>query len=182
MNFKTLNYNIITSLMFFLFFQFSVSGQNFEGTFPDDFFGIYTGTLAISSERGNQEVMMEFHLLPTEIEGKYTYTLVYGEGESKQVREYHLLEKNKEKGTYVVDENNGIVLDDKVIGNRMYALFEVNETLLTTFITFETDHLVFEIVATPKAKKRVTHANDEAKTEVISYPITTVQRAVLQKQ
>ncbi|RDK89244.1 hypothetical protein C8D94_1011128 [Marinirhabdus gelatinilytica] len=150
--------------------------------FPEDFFGIYKGTLHISSEKGKQEVPMELHLFATDTIGAYTYTLVYGEGTSKQVRDYSLVEIDAEKGLFQVDENNGILLDTKILSNKLYTLFEVSGNLLTTFITFEKDHLIFEIVFAPTSKKNVTHGNDEANTEVISYPITTVQRAVLKKQ
>lgn len=150
--------------------------------FPDDFFGIYTGSLQIVSEQGDQITPMEFHLLASDSIGRYAYTLVYGAGKTKLVRDYSLVEMDKENGLYVVNENNGILLDSKVIRNSMYTLFEVNDTLLTTFITFEKDYMVFEITATPKSGKRVTYTEDENKTEVISYPITTIQRAVLKKQ
>lgn len=168
-------------VIFSVFFVCSAVSQEKSAQFPDDFFGKYAGTLAISSENSNQNIPMEFHLMPTDSVGTYTYTLIYGEGTTKQVRDYTLRVENEEKGTYVVDENNGIILDDKVIGNRMYALFEVNGTILTTFITFESEHMVFEIVASPKERKRLSYTTDERKTEVISYPITTVQRAVLKK-
>jgi len=168
--------------IFSLFFSVSVNSQEKLITFPGDFFGIYKGNLLISTEKGDRNIPMEFHLLATDSVGKYVYTLIYGEGETKQERLYNLIEKDKEKGRYVVDENNGIILDCNVINNKMYTLFEVNDTLLTTFITFETKSMVFEIIATPKSKKEVTYSDDEAKTEVISYPISTIQRGVLQKQ
>ena len=150
--------------------------------FPDDFFGIYTGTLEISNKNGNRTYPMEFHLQPTDSVGKYEYKLVYGAGDQRQERPYNLIAKDTTSGSYIVDENNGIILHDKVIDNRMYALFEVGGSLLTTFITFEKDYMIFEIVATNTADKQPSYANNEEKTEVISYPITTVQRAVLQKQ
>ncbi len=152
------------------------------GVFPQDFFGIYTGTLQVESESGSQEYAMEFHLKPTDTVGKYHYTLVYGEGDMRQERKYTLVEEDAENGKFYVDENNGIILDDKAVGNRLYSVFEVQGNLLTTFMTFHEDHLVFEITVARKEKKRVTHADNEQKTEVISYPITTVQRAILKKQ
>lgn len=160
----------------------SFSQQDGAINFPDDYFGIYTGTLEISSKNGNQTYPMEFHLQPTDSVGKYEYKLVYGTGDQRQERPYNLIAKDAATGSYIVDENNGIILHDKVVDNRMYALFEVGGNLLTTFITFEKDHMIFEIAVTNTAEKQLSYANDEEKTEVISYPITTVQRAVLQKQ
>ena len=155
--------------------------ENLEGQFPDDFLGIYKGDLEINSPRGTNKVPMEFHLLATDIEGEYKYTLVYGEGKERQERKYRLLEKDPEQGLYVVDEKNGIILDDKVVGNRMYSLFEVNDSLLTTFVTFYRDHMVFEIVFAPRQMANETFATADS-TRVLSYPISTVQRAILQKE
>jgi hypothetical protein len=152
-----------------------------QASFPDAYLGVYKGTLHINSPRGTNELPMEFHLLPTKMEGEYYYTLVYGAGADRQERKYRLVEKDREKGLYVVDEDNGIVLDDKVVGNRMYSLFEVMGNLLTTFITFNEDHMVFEIVVSNRKEVNITHATADS-TEVSSYPISTVQRAVLQKQ
>ena len=64
----------------------------------------------------------------------------------------------------------------------MYALFEVQDTLLTTFITFEKDHLIFEIIATKKENGTLSGGQNDETPQVISYPITTVQRAMLIKQ
>ncbi len=120
--------------------------------------------------------------METESVGKYGYTLVYGEGETKQVRAYNLIEKDNDKGRYSLDENNGIILDVKVIENKIYSLFEVNDILLTTFITFETASMIFEITTTSKNNKQVVYTQGKFKTEVISYPITAIQKAVLKKQ
>ncbi len=177
-----LTMKFLFSIIFCLFFSASAISQDKSIDFPDDFFGIYKGNLHISSEKGNQNIPMEFHLLATDSVGTYAYTLVYGEGETKQVCRYTLIEKSKEKGTYVVDENNGILMDTKVIDNKMYTLFEVQGNLLTTFITFESGYLDFEIIFSPTSKQTTTYTENEEKIEVISHPITTVQRAVLQKQ
>ena len=173
----TPRYLLFTLLFMSVSFLFSQ-----EVNFPDDFFGIYTGKLNISSPNGDQSLDMEFHLQPTDSLGKYEYKLVYIVEGNRQERDYHLIEQNKETGEYIVDENNGIILHDKVIDNRMYALFEVGDNLLTTFITFEKARMIFEIAVTNTTKKQITYADNEEKTEVTSYPISTVQRAVLQKQ
>ena len=180
--FNQLTMRPLFGIIFCLFFYTLAISQDKSIDFPDDYFGIYKGDLHISSEKGDQNIPMEFHLLATDSVATYAYTLVYGEGEAKQIRSYNLIEKNKEKGTYVVDENNGIFLEIRVVDNKMYTLFEVQENLLTTFITFESGYLDFEIIFAPTTKQTTTYAEDEKKTEVISYPITTLQRARLQKQ
>ncbi|MGJ8667334.1 MAG: hypothetical protein ACSHW7_13270 [Patiriisocius sp.] len=167
----------------FLFFSvFQISAQEEKVNFPDDFFGNYTGILKIYNDKGNSEFPMEFHLQPTEISEEYTYTIIYGTGEQRQVRLYTLKEKDAKKGIYVVDENNGILLENKVVENKLYTLFEVGGKLLTTFITFEKDHLVFEIVFVDIEKKWKSGDTNEETPEVLSYPIQVIQRAKLLKQ
>jgi len=165
-----------------LFCSFLLSQVCFaQDNFPDEYLGIYKGTLNIESQQGKQKFPMEFHLLKTDTLDRYRYVLVYGEGEKKQVRNYHMIAKNKEKGEYVVDENNGIILTDKRFGNTLYSLFEVNENLLTTFITFEEDQVIWEITFAPKKEKEVSYATSDS-TKVIAYPIKTRQKAFLKKQ
>jgi len=55
-------------------------------------------------------------------------------------------------------------------------------SLLTTFITFAEDHLVFEIVVAHTEKKIVSGGVSEDIPEVCSYPINVIQRAYLAKQ
>lgn len=133
----------LIALALIIFISITTVGQiDSASHFPQDFFGIYKGILHINSENGIKEIPIEFHMQATDSIKQFTYTLVYGEGDTRQERKYTLKEKDKDSGIYVVDENNGIVLDIKVVNNCMYTLFEVNGSLLTTFITFEKDYMV----------------------------------------
>jgi hypothetical protein len=64
----------------------------------------------------------------------------------------------------------------------MDPLFEVGGSLLTTFITFEKDHMIFEIVYSDTSKKNISGGTSEEIPEVISYSISVVKRTVLYKQ
>jgi len=149
--------------------------------FPKDYFGIYKGDLQMQSAMGKQVIPMEFHLLPTDSIGRYKYILVYGDGERRQERLYFLVEKDKDKGRYVIDEDNGILLEASYFGNKLYCLFEVSGNLLTTFITFEEESLNFEITVA-KLENPLETKDLEEGIPVISYPIFTRQWAVLIKQ
>ncbi len=173
----------LTFLVAFIFtIQVSIAQDDNTSSFPDAYFGIYSGELVIHSEKGIKYYPMEFHLLPTDSIGAYNYMIVYGKDENRQERKYTLKEIDKSKGNYMLDENNGILLDCKVIGNKMYFLFEVMDSFLTTFVTFNSDHLIFEIVVTNPKTKKTSGGTDEDTPEVFSYPISVVQKAVLNKQ
>ena len=99
-----------------------------------------------------------------------------------QPRNYTLRVKDRDKGEFVVDENNGIFLDAKWVGNCLFSLFEVQGNLLTTTEAFFDDHMLFEITFANKASVNKSGTEGDNPVEVLSYPITTVQSARLEKQ
>ncbi|PHS62563.1 MAG: hypothetical protein COB12_10570 [Flavobacterium sp.] len=169
-------------IVILLFFQFSFGQESENESFPESYFGIYKGELQIYGGNATRTFPMEFHFLPSDSTGVYKYMLVYGSGDVAEYRKYALIEKDKEQGVYLLDELNGIQLDCQVIDNKMYFLFQVKDSLLTTFVTFEKDQLYFEIIATDTKKKNTSGGQDEETPEVFSYPIGVVQKAILIKQ
>ena len=156
--------------------------QNDSLQFPQDFYGIYKGDLNITNARGKQTIGMEFHLYKTDSIGKYRYTLVYIMNGERQERKYNLIEKDVAKGEYIVDENNGILLEAKLIDNTLYAMFEVQNSLITTTERFYTDSMDFEITFTDTKQKTTSGTEGEEAVEVYSYPIGGVQKAHLIKE
>lgn len=150
--------------------------------FPQDYFGTYHGKLTIDNGGNIQELDMEFHLQATDSIGKYSYTIVYGSGEKRQERKYFLIEKNATKGDYVVDEDNGILLNAKFSGNTLYSMFEVQGGLLTSRESFFSGYMDFEITYSNKAQQEKSGDMGEEIPEVISYPIMVVQTARLYKK
>ncbi|CAM1373345.1 hypothetical protein [Tenacibaculum xiamenense] len=155
---------------------FTISAQN-STNFPDDYLGIYKGDLVINSTGKTQKIPMEFHLLKTKDEGKYQYKLVY----NGQPRNYTLVVKDKEKGLFEVDENNGIVLPIKFVSNTLYSFFEVQENLLTTRLAFDNETVDFEILFTKSKNKTTTGKGTKEIPFVYGYPVTVTQRALLKK-
>ncbi len=155
--------------------------ENDSLQFPQDFYGFYKGDLHMTTSKGNRTIGMEFHLNPTDSIGKYQYMLVYIMNGERQERKYNLITKDASKGEYIVDENNGILLDAKLIDNTIYSMFEVSESIITTTERFYKGAMDFEITFSDK-KKIISGTEDEEPTEVISYPIGGRQKAHLIKQ
>lgn len=157
-----------------------IFGQNFgqENKFPDDFFGIYKGKLEIINAKGKQEIDMEFHFTKTDTIGTYKYVLVY----NNQPRNYFLIEKDKSKGQYLIDENNGILLQASVFNDGIFSMFEVNGSLITTTEKFYDKYMDFEIMFTNTNKVETTGKGTEEIPTVKVYPILGVQKARLYKQ
>jgi len=170
-----------TLLLIAVLFFINSFSQEKALQFPDDYLGVYKGDLKIHSVRGVKEIGMEFHLNTTDQIDQYQYMLVYIFDDKRQERKYTLITKDASKGQYLVDENNGILLDAQLFDNNLYFMFEVEGTIITTTLRFYKNNMNFEITATNKNKKVVTGQENTDVTEVISYPITTVQKAHLIK-
>jgi len=174
-------FNTFIKYIFIICFSTVIYSQE-KKQFPNDFFGVYKGKLEISNPNGSQSIDMEFHLLPSDTIGKYHYTIVYKSDKINQERKYTLIEKDKSKGQYIVDENNGILLNAFLANNTLYSIFEVQGNLITTTEHFYTEYMDFEIMFSKKENAKISNENAVEKTEVISYPIGAIQKARLYKQ
>ncbi|CAM1346235.1 hypothetical protein [Tenacibaculum crassostreae] len=157
---------------------FISTAQEKTTTFPNDFLGIYKGTLQIHSPRGKQEIPMEFHMVKTDSVHKFDYKLVY----NGQPRNYTLLVKDSAKGIYEIDENNGIILPSKLANNTLYSFFEVQGNFLSSRLAFSENQLEFEILFTATKNKTTTGKGTEEIPFVYGYPISVVQKAVLKRK
>lgn len=160
---------------------FSFSAEAQEKIFPKDYFGIYRGDLEITNTKGKKSIGMEFHLTKTDSIGIYNYKIIYIFDGKRNDRNYTLKTIDAQKGEYVIDENNGIVLGAKLVDNVLHNVFEVDGNLLITTEAFFDDYMTFEIIFSAKKTKTVTKTT-EGETEVISYPVTVTQKARLIKQ
>lgn len=151
-------------------------------SFPKAYFGVYKGDLTITNANVEEKIPMEFHLLPTETEGIYHYVIIYNVKDNRQERNYTLKVQDVSQGTYTIDENNGILLDAKVLGNKLYSMFEVQGNLLTTNLTFFENEMIFEITFSNKKAAKLSGTEGDNFIEVTSYPISTIQKGILQKQ
>lgn len=167
-----------TFLFCFFLISTTVLSQENNSNFPENAVGIYKGEIHISSTRGEQIIPMELHLKATKDVNKFDYVLVY----NTSPRNYTLVIKDKTKGLYEVDENNGIILPTRFSNNILYSFFEVQGNLLSSRLAFSKNKLEFEILFTPTKNKVKTGGTSKDIPEVFGYPISTVQRAVLRKQ
>lgn len=165
-------------LFSFLLLFISIISFAQDKIFPNDFFGIYRGKIEISSPQGKQEFDMEFHLKNTDTIGTYKYTLIY----NKQARNYFLIEKDIDKGQYIIDENNGIILQTTVFNKAIYSIFEVMGNLISNTIHFYDTYIDFEIAMSRTSQIEITGKGTQEIPEVKTYPIPIIQKARLYKE
>ncbi len=101
--------------------------------FPDDWLGFWEGDLHIYDEMGLQQSLpMALDNSITGVKGQFTWAIIYGTDSIAGRRDYLLKEVDKNKGHYMVDEKNGILLDAYLIDNELVSVFEVMGNSLTS--------------------------------------------------
>lgn len=142
-----LNYMLIVSLFLAAFPAFAQ--QNAASTaFPADWTGIWGGDLNIYTPKGLvQQVPMTLSILPLE-NGHYSWTIQYGP-DSAGLRPYTLEPVDTSLGRWQVNENNGIILREQLLGGKIFSVFSVEGTLLVSTVELAGDELLYEIIAGP---------------------------------
>ncbi len=151
--------------------------------FPKDWTGNWKGELQWF-KTGNpvpQKVQMELRIQPTDSTNKYTWNLIYG-AITEDNRPYFLLPKDSSGIHWVIDENNGIILDEYWIGNKLCGMFTVMNATIISKYWLEGEELIMEML-TIGAKPLVTtgKGNDDSPL-VDSYRVNGYQLARLRRQ
>jgi len=165
-------------LSFFLFLLNAVQAQ----TFPQQFVGNWKGEIAWYKPGSKQPQMVaaQLRVQPTDTIGQYTWQIIYGEAENDN-RPYILKPADTAKGHWVIDERNGIVLDQYWLGNKFSGAFHIDPVTIVNSYWIEGNQLQieFQTIATKSANK--TGRGTEDAPSVDSYRISGYQRGVLRK-
>ncbi len=154
-----------------------------KSSFPNDFIGHWKGTLEWY-RTGNakpEKVNMSLTILPSkDSAGQYSWHMVYGSA-SEDNRPYLLKPVDTAKGHWVIDELNGIVLDQYWVGNRFICSFTVLNNTITNTYYLENGQLIAEFISNPAKAGATSGKGTAASPTVDSYIIRGFQRAVLKK-
>ncbi|MEM1423858.1 MAG: CIA30 family protein [Planctomycetota bacterium] len=115
-----------------------------DAALDDAWFGTWTGTSAATLTDGSTlEFFTSLTIDPID-EGRWTFTLVYGEGAQRQVRANTLEsiagdgDRSPGAGRFVVNEQNGIELDCRLVGRGLYGRFVVGGSdIVTSYVLRE---------------------------------------------
>ena len=151
--------------------------------FPASWTGKWKGNLKIYNADGlAQSVPMELHILPVDSAGIYTWTIIYGPDPEAGKRPYLLKPVNPEKGIYSIDEQNTIVMENYLLGNKLFGRFEVMGSLLLSTVEKRGETLTYEIISgstDPASNSGDTEVNGEDIPPVKDFPVTVRQYAEL---
>lgn len=166
---------------FCLFLSITTFAQN---DFPESWVGNYEGELEIYGKSDvRMLVNMKLEIQP-KTDSLFTWHLIYEMDGKADKRMYELKVLDRDKGHYVIDEKNTILIDGYYHLDRFSSLFEVMGSYILTSYTKEEDALIFEIVAGSMKNPRVTgnqeHEGNQIP-EVKTYSVNGRQKAILKK-
>ena len=180
------NYFLLLTLIIFLgsCSKKHTSINNFpKEKFPEAWVGNWSGELFIYNTKGlKQKIPMGLEIQPTAKKEVFTWALIYGEDKEKGRRSYELNIKDVEKGRYVIDEKNSILLDCYLYHNKLYSRFRVMDNVLLCTYEKQGDQIIFEVISGNQKAVSTTggeKVEGEDIPEVKSFDIIVSQRAVL---
>ena len=170
-------------LLFLFLFVIAATGMTQEKSskqsFPKDFIGNWKGTMNwYPAGKEMQSVNMQLNIQPQKEPSVYSWQLIYGNAEQDS-RPYTLKPIDSASGHWVVDENNGILLDGYWIGNRYVDIFSVMGNTITSIHWLEGEALHIEMISSKNTAARESGKGTEEIPTVQSFPVRSYQKAVL---
>ena len=171
----------ITFLLLFILINISDSySQSHHNFNSGKWIGEWTGTLHIYYPVRNLELQAKLEITNTDEPGKLGWKTVYDNG--KIEKKYLLKTKDAEKGQYILDEDNTIMLDYYYSDNTFYCVFEVENVLLTSIYRMEGENIIMEVTSSELKNPNISGNNSGDSKEVKSYPVFVVQKAIFSKK
>jgi hypothetical protein len=168
----------ILNLFNFLFIACIANAQSF----PADFVGHWKGEMewCRQGKKSSQKFPMQLRIQPADTAGQYTWQIIYGK-EQTDNRPYILKPVDTAKGHWVVDERNGIILDQYWMGNKLSGVFSVGGSIIFNSYWLEKGKLMVEFVSIPTNPLARTGSGTEDSPYVDSYTIKSFQKGILSK-
>jgi hypothetical protein len=150
-------------------------------TFPQSFVGNWKGQLQwMVAGKATQNFSMQLRIQPTDTANQYTWQIIYGTA-GKDNRPYILKPVDTAKGHWIIDENNGIILDSYVHGNAIHGAFTVQGNTIVDNYTIENGKMRVEFFSIKLGDKKQSGKGTEDTPFVDSYKISSYQTGVLIK-
>ena len=98
-------------------------------------------------------------------------------------RPLHLLKPvDTAQGHWVLDERNGILLDEYWLGGKLTSVFSLGGVTITNSHAVEGDRMTIEFTTTSSKPVQTTGLGTEDSPRVDSYAVRSYQKAVLHRQ
>jgi hypothetical protein len=157
--------------------------------FPESWAGTWTGDLKIwKGSTIVQSIPMETIIAPTATADEYKWVTTYDQGDSKEenVEKLYVLKiVDQEKGRYIVDEKNSILIESYLFDNKLVSWYTVGKSFIQATYEKRGPEIIFEIFAGGREPISVTGGTKLGEEEipiVETMPYNVMQRAVLTRK
>ncbi|MFT3676211.1 MAG: hypothetical protein QM781_09960 [Chitinophagaceae bacterium] len=151
-----------------------------KNTFPDSWQGSWKGTLAWYRPGTETPQLVPMQLRIAKADTGYSWQLTYGE-QTADYRPYRLLARDSARGHWVIDERNGIVLDQFWTAGRLSGAFTVQTSTLVNSYYLQGDSLVVEFYSIAAVPINTSGEGTASSPRVDSYRLQGYQKAVLRR-
>ena len=172
--------NLVVTAVFLFFLSGSAASQTND--FPGGWVGNWKGEMHWfrTGKPEPQKVNMELRIQPGDSAGHYTWGIMYGPA-SEDNRPYILKPKDSATGHWVIDERNGIVLDQFWVGNTFCGAFTVQNNTIVNSYRMVNDQLVVEFFSVGARPLTISGNGTEDSPRVDSYRVGSYQKAILSR-
>lgn len=162
---------------------FICSAKAQKTTFPKDWAGNWKGELQWFKNGADtaQKVTMKMRIHPTDSAGVYTWQLIYGAA-GEDSRPYLLIPKDSAGVHWVIDERNGIVLDQYRINEKLHGAFTVMNNTIVSKYWLSGGRLYVEFLSMGSKPVATTGKGTDEIPNVDSYRVGGYQIAVLSRE
>lgn len=148
---------------------------------PAEWHGSWQGTLQITNGKTKSEVPFKLVIKPID-DARVTWHITYGEGDKASTRPYELIALSKKPGTFELDEKSGIRMKERLLGNQLFCLFRVSNSLLHVKHELRGDVIHYEISTFSEKEPLKTAFEKDSKLAVDSWTLISVQSAELKRR
>ncbi len=168
-------------LLILLLLTGSLLIQGQKNTFPDSWRGNWKGTLSWYRPGTETPQLVPMQLRIAKADTGYSWQLTYGE-QAADYRPYLLLPRDSAHGHWVIDERNGIILDQFWTAGRLSGAFTVQTSTLVNTYYLQGDSLVVEFYSIGASAISTSGEGTASSPRVDSYRLQGYQKAVLRRE
>jgi len=157
--------------------------------FPESWEGTWTGELKIwKGSTIVRSIPMETIIAPTALADEYKWVTSYETENSEEdnvEKPYVLKILDREKGLYLIDEKNSILIESYLFDNKLVSWYTVGKSFIQATYEKRGAEIVFEIFAGGREPVSVTGGtkiDEEDIPTVETMPYNVMQRAVLKRK
>jgi hypothetical protein len=148
-----------------------------EPPLPDVWNAVWSGEIKVIAD-GEIRHASTMELRVASIAGRpaKTWSIHYS---GQPSRNYEITPATGGKGRFIVDEKNGLLLDEQLVGDTLYSAFSVGNVLLNSRFERRGDEMHVEIATYELAS---TNAATVSNAQATAYPFRSIQVGILRRQ